>query len=442
MNIAIIIILFVVTLFGVISLHELGHFITAKRAGVKVEEFGFGFPPRLLGIKRGETVYSVNAIPLGAFVKSVGENDPTVPRSLASKGPWSRLAIYAAGPLVNVFLAFILFSAFFTLPVTMVAGNGVMVHSVVEESPAEEAGIEPGDIILEMNGYPVYGWEDIRNMVNSSKEGEEITLHLQRDGSPYETTLKPEFDAALGRRVIGILLCWNIVSHVKEDSPADKAGIVPGDTIFGIDGQAIYSSESMAAVLTSVEEGQEVPLVLLRGQEEVLATLVNVSYESEAKQSTLLGAELRWVDGIHIEQKRLSVWKATYLGASYIIHMPALIVASIPLIRESPGKALVGPIGAGQLTVEAVKSFGYSNIIFMAGIISLGIALFNFFPLPPLDGGGMLVALIEGIRRGKRLSPRAVKLAYTIGTTLLIALMIVVTFNDILRLIRGGSFGL
>lgn len=442
MNIAIIIILFIVTLFVVITLHELGHFITAKCTGVKVEEFGLGFPPRLFGIKRGETLYSVNAIPLGAFVKSVGENDPRVPRSLASKGSWSRLAVYAAGPSVNVFLAFILLSAFFTLPVTTVAGNGVMVHSVMEDSPAKEACIEPGDVILEVNGAPIYRWDDMQNIVNSGKEGEEITLRLQRDGNSYETSLKPKFNSDLGRRVIGILLCWNIVSQVKENSPADKAGILPGDTILGINGQAIYNSESMSAALASVGEGQEVSLVLLRGQEEVLTNLGSVSYESEAKQSTLLGAELKWVDGTHIEQVQLPVWKATYLGASYIIHMPAILVASIPLLREAPGKALVGPIGAGQLTVEAVRSFGFSNMLFMAGIISLGIALFNLFPFPPLDGGGMLVALIEGIKRGKRLSPRAVRLAYTIGTTLLIALVVLITFNDILRLIRGGSFGL
>jgi len=434
MHIAIVIILFILTLFVVISLHELGHFIAARRAGVKVEEFGLGFPPRLFGIKRGETVYSVNAIPAGAFVKSAGENDPTVPGSLASKGPWSRLTVYAAGPVANIFLAFILLSAFFTLPINVVVGNGVMVHSVVEGSPAEVAGIEPGDVILEVNRQPVYKWGDIQNMINSSKEGKEITLLLQRDGSQSETSLKPEFDPALGRRAIGVLLCWNIVSQVGKGSPADEAGIIPGDTILSINGQAIYNEKSMSAALASIADGEGICLALLRGQEAIVK-------EFDSAQQ-VMGIELHWVDGARIAQERLPVWKAVYLGGWYITHMPELIVASIPLIKEDPGKALVGPIGAGQLTVEAVKSFGFSNMLFMAGILSLGIALFNFFPIPPLDGGGMLVALIEGVRRGKRLSPHAMRLAYTAGTTFLIMLMALITFSDILRLIGGGSFGL
>jgi regulator of sigma E protease len=434
MNVVVIIIIFIVALFVAICLHELGHFITAKRAGVKVEEFGIGLPPRLFGIKRGETVYSLNAIPIGAFVKAAGENDPTVPRSLAGKGPWTRLGIYAAGPLVNILLAFVLLSAFIALPYSVIAGDGLVVRAVVENSPAEEAGVEPGDIIMEVEGQPVHRWGDVEDIVNSVEEGAEITLLLLRNGQEEERTLKPELDPESQLLKIGVWLWWNMVSQVEEGSPAYEAGIRTGDAIHSINGQLVYNEESMSSALRSVEEGEEIKLVLLREGETVSIALNNDGSE------TLPGVELRWVDGVHIEQERIPVWRAVYLGARDIIYMPVLIIEAIPLIIESPDMALVGPIGAGQLTVEIVRSSGFSSTLFMASMISLGLAIFNFLPIPPLDGGGMLVAFIEGCRRGKRLSPRTVRLAYTIGTTFLIALVVLITVVDIWRLPKG--FGL
>jgi len=434
MSVAVIIILFIVALFVAMCLHELGHFIAARRAGVKVEEFGIGIPPRLFGIKRGETIYSVNAIPLGAFVKAAGENDPTVPRSLAGKGPWTRLGIYSAGPLVNIFLAFVLLSAFLALPYSVIAGNGLMVHSVVENSPAEEADIEAGDIILEVDGQPVHRRGDVQDIVNSAEEGEEITLRLLRNGQEEEINLKPELDPKSQLLKIGAWLWWDIVSRVDEDSAAYEAGIRDGDTIVSINGQPIYNDESIASALHSVEEGEEMNLVLLRDGKETSVSLINDGYQ------TLPGVELRWVDGTRTEQERLPVWRAVYLGARDIIYMPVLIIEAIPQMIKSPDTALVGPIGAGQLTVEVVRSSGLSSILFMAAMISLGIGIFNLFPIPPLDGGGMLVAFIEGCRRGKRLSPRTVRLAYTIGTAFLIGLVILITVIDIWRLPKG--FGL
>jgi regulator of sigma E protease len=436
MSVALIIILFLVTLFVAICLHELGHFIAAKRAGVKVEEFGIGIPPRLFGIKRGETIYSVNAIPVGAFVRAAGENDPTVPRSLAGKGPWTRLGIYAAGPLVNIFLAFVLLSAFLALPYSVIAGNGLMVRAVVGNSSAEEAGIEPGDIILEVDGQPVHRQGDLQDIVNSVEEGAEITLILSRNGQKIQTTVKPKFDQESQQRKIGVYPCWNIVSEMDEGSPAYEAGIRPGDTLYSINGQAVYSDESMSSALRSIKEGEEIKLVLLRDGTTVSISLANDGYE------TLPGVELRWVDGTHIERERIPVWRAIYSGARDIIYMPVLIIQAIPLMIKRPDLALVGPIGAGQLTVEIVRSSGFSNILFMGGIISLGLGIFNLFPIPPLDGGGMLVALIEGFRHGKRLSPQKVRLAHYIGTAFLIALMVLVTFSDVYRLISGEGFGL
>jgi len=434
MSVAIIIIIFIATLFVAIYLHELGHFIAAKRAGVKVEEFGIGFPPRLFGIKRGETTYSVNAIPVGAFVKAAGENDPAVPRGLAGKGSWTRLGIYAAGPLVNFFLAFVLLSAFLALPISTITGNGLMVHAVAENSPAEETGIEPGDIILEIEGQLVRRRGDVQDMVNSVEQGAVITLLLLRHGQTDEITLTPDLEPESQQLKIGVWLWWNIVSNVGEGSPAYEAGIRPGDTILNINEQVVYNGESVTSAMRSAREDEEITLILLRDGETISISLDNINYE------TLPGVELQWVDGTHIEQERLPVWRAAYLGARYIIYMPVLIVEAIPQIIKSPDLALVGPIGAGQLTVEVVRSSGFSSIIFMASIVSLGIGIFNLLPIPPLDGGGMLVAFIEGCRRGKRLSPRTVRLVYTIGTTFLIALVVLVTFVDIWRLPKG--FGL
>jgi len=311
-----------------------------------------------------------------------------------------------------------------------------MVHSVVEKSPAQEAGIEPGDIILEIEGQPVRRRGDVQNILNSSEEGEEITLRFLRNGQAEERTLKPKLDPESQQRKIGIWLWLNMVSQVEEGSLAYVAGIRTGDTILSINEQPAYNDESMSSALRSVEEGEEIKLVLLRDGETTSISLINVNYE------TLPGVELQWVEGTRIEQERLPVWRAAYSGASYIIYMPVLIIEAIPLIIESPDMALVGPIGAGQLTVEVVRSSGFSSILFMASIVSLGIAMFNLLPIPPLDGGGMLVALIEGFRRGRRLSPRAVRLAYSIGTAFLITLVILVVFFDILRLIRGEGFGL
>jgi regulator of sigma E protease len=436
MSLAAIIILFIVSLFVALCLHELGHFVASKRAGVKVEEFGIGIPPRLLGIKRGETIYSLNAIPLGAFVKAAGENDPAVPRSLAGKGPWTRLGIYAAGPVVNIFLAFVLLSAFLALPYSVIAGDGIMVRAVVENSPAEEAGIEPGDVILEVGGQPIHNSADLSDMVNSVEEGAELSFTLLRDGQEVSKTLKPRFDEEQQQQVIGVYTGWNTVSQVDEGSPSYEAGIRAGDTVYSINGQLIYNESSMSSALESVPEGGEIDMVLLRYGNQTAESLTNAGYQ------TLPGVDMRWVEGADIEQERVPVWKAVYMGARYIIYMPVLIVQAIPLLIQRPDLALVGPIGAGQLTVEIVRSSGSDTILFMGGIISLGLGIFNLFPIPPLDGGGMLVALIEGFRRGKRLSPQKVRLAQYIGTVFLITLMVLITFSDVYRLISGGGFGL
>ncbi|GAH79458.1 unnamed protein product, partial [marine sediment metagenome] len=145
MSIIITTLIFLGVLAVLILAHELGHFATAKAFGVRVDEFGLGFPPRLISVRRGETRYSLNAIPLGGFTKMAGEEDPKVPRSLASKGVGTRLIVLSAGSIMNALLPILLFSIAFMVPHDVVTGE-VLVEEVAPNSPAETAGIEAGDI--------------------------------------------------------------------------------------------------------------------------------------------------------------------------------------------------------------------------------------------------------------------------------------------------------
>ncbi|MCX5998409.1 MAG: RIP metalloprotease RseP [Chloroflexi bacterium] len=438
MSSAIAIICFIAALVIMMVAHEMGHLIASKRAGVLVQEFGIGFPPRLFAIKRGETEYSINLIPVGAFVRTPGESDHSVPGSLASKGPWTRMGVYAAGPIVNILLAFVVLSVFFALPTEAVKGDGVMVHSVSSGSSAE-GSLSAGDIILRIGDKDITEWQDVRDAVNSDDGGAK-TLLIQRGEEQSLVTLEPRWDDSQGRYTLGVVLCWGIVTDVETGSSAHQAGIMPGDTIVGVNDIGVYSDESILDALKSSESGETVDLTLLRngedGEEVTSASLQAGSYDS----IRAIGVNTNWVGETRMESERLPLWRALYAGGNYMVHVPTLIRDSIPLIREDPSKAVVGVVGAGQLTVEAVKSSGLSTILLLSGMISIGLALFNFIPIPPLDGGGMLIGLIEGIRGGRRLSVRTVRLAYTVGTVLMITLFVAIMYSDIARLIRGQSF--
>lgn len=435
MDIALPIIGFIIALFVLITCHELGHMFVSKKAGVPVEEFGIGLPPRIWGFKWGETLYSVNAIPLGAFVRTPGESDPSVPGSLASKGPWTRVAVYAAGPVVNVVLAFVLLSIFFMFPTDYVAGAGVMVHSVSEGSPAAEHGIQAGDIILRIGDTEVHEYEDLRQAVNSDGGAEE-TFFIQRGAEDVQIEMAPTYHSDVGRYTIGVILCWGIVTAVDPDSPAQQADIRPGDTIASVGKSAVYSDQSLMDALDAAQGETEVGMVLVRGDQVKSGTL-----KADAQgRFDLSGLHTSWVSDTRIETERLPVWKAIYEGGDFMVHIPVLIKESIPILREDPSLAAVGVVGAGQMTVEAVESMGFSRLILLAGMISLGLAMFNFIPIPPLDGGGMLIGVIEGVRGGRRLSARTIRWAYMAGTMFIIALFVGIMYSDIARLMSGKGF--
>ncbi len=205
MDIAINILIGVVVLSIIALAHELGHFVTGKMIGAKVEEFGLGLPPRIFGVKVGETIYSINAIPFGAFNRFLGEEDPKEPRSLASKSAPARFLVLSAGSLANVVIAVLLFSAAFMVPHDA-AIEPVIIKSVAPGSPAEAAGIRDGDTILSVDGQPVKNIVDLHRYIqlNLGSEIAITTRHL--DSSTEDIRLTPRWSPPEGEGAIGVML--------------------------------------------------------------------------------------------------------------------------------------------------------------------------------------------------------------------------------------------
>jgi regulator of sigma E protease len=351
MTIAITILIGLAVLSVLVLAHELGHFITAKASGVKVEEFGLGFPPRLISIKRGETRYSLNAIPFGGFTKLAGEEDPKVTRSLASKGIGTRLLVLSAGSLMNFLLALLIFSIAFMIPRDVVVGQ-VVVEEVAPGSPAAMAGIMPGDTIFSVNEKPVNNNSELYRYVQLNL-GKETTILVQHsDATTEEVQVIPRSKPPEGQGAIGIVIRTSNPTIVSQYYPFWRA-IPMGATKFV--GYIVSYKDGIVGVFT----GEVAPL-------------------------------------------------------------------------------FVGPVGIAQLTGEVAKA-GIHPLLEIAALFSLILGICNLFPLPAIDGGRIIFVLLEGVRRGKRVPPKIEGLVHTIGFILLITLLLVITYQDIIRLISGES---
>ncbi len=342
---------FLVVIVVLILAHELGHFITAKASGVRVDEFGLGFPPRLLSIRRGETRYSLNAIPLGGFVKMAGEEDPKVPRSLASKGIGTRLLVLSAGSVMNLLLPILLFSIAFMIPHDLVTGQ-VMIEDVDPDSPAARAGIEPGDTILSVNEKAVSNTGDLHRYIQLNL-GKEITILIQHsDSTTEDVQVIPRWKPPEGQGAVGIVV-----------------------------------------------------------------TTANSTITSQSEP----------------------FWRAIPSGVSACIETFVLFKNGIiSMIIGATPVAIAGPVGIAQITGEVAKA-GISPLLEFAAFLSLNLAIINIFPLPALDGGRIAFVLLEGVRRGRRISPKTEGLIHAIGFALLMAAFLAITYQDIIRIIRGDS---
>ncbi|MDD5509394.1 MAG: M50 family metallopeptidase [Dehalococcoidales bacterium] len=212
------VLIFLGVLAVIIIAHELGHFITAKASGVEVKEFGVGLPPRLFSVKRGETIYSLNAIPLGGFTKMSGEEDPGAPRSLAGKPFGIRLLVLSAGSLMNFLLPLILFAIAFMVPHNTVIGE-VLVEDVASGSPAALAGIESGDRIVSINGKPLENSSDLQRYIQISL-GREIVVRVEHsDLTVEDVNMVPRWRPPEGQGAVGIVISMPEATVIRRSEP-------------------------------------------------------------------------------------------------------------------------------------------------------------------------------------------------------------------------------
>ncbi|MBI4908381.1 MAG: RIP metalloprotease RseP [Acidobacteria bacterium] len=421
-----------------ILIHELGHFWAARFFDVHVEAFSFGFGPKLFYFKRGETEYRFSLILFGGYVKMAGEqgSEETVndPRSFLAKPRWQRLIIAFAGPFMNIVLAVVLVTGLFTTRFPKISvTHSPTVGFVNPEGVAGKSGIREGDRVLAVEEINNPTWEDIalKEMAGANRE---MGFLIERaDKSQDHIRMKPVLDEKNGVGVLG----WSeqmqvLIARVTPGMVAEKLGLKPGDVLVEANGSAIRSIPKLHEVMKQ-SEGRPVDLTYMRAGERH-----RVSATPEFKP---IDGQNRWVIGVQLEspvtyvalplpQALQESIKANTRNAGLIFGFLKGIVER----RMSP-KSLEGPIRIAQISTEAARE-GPSSFIGLMAMVSLNLAIFNLLPIPILDGGVILLLLIEMLMR-RDLSLPVKEAVFKAGFVFLMMVVVFVLYNDITKVLPG-----
>jgi regulator of sigma E protease len=434
-------VLWVLVLIGVmILIHEFGHFIAARYFDVRVEAFSFGFGPRLFGFRKGETDYRVSAIPFGGYVKMAGEQpgeeSTDDPRSFLAQPRWQRLIIAAAGPLSNVLLALALLTGLYMVKYQRISDADLkpVVGHVMADSPAAKAGVQPGDLIVQLDGKTNPTWEDI-DLKELASAYRPMHVTVERNGRRFETDVKPVLDERSGVGFAGWSSRGDIeFGNISAGMPAEKAGIKKDDLILTANGQPIHTILKFHEVVRS-SGGKPVMIELMRhGQK--------LTYSVSPVYSKMDGPE-RWVIGAYVEQRfklvttRLSLPEALRASVNQNVKGATLIYEFLTGIveRRMSAKNLEGPIRIAQLSGEAARE-GPSAFIVLMSMVSLNLAIFNLLPIPILDGGVIVLLLIEMVMR-RDMSLQVKETVFKLGFVFIMVLVAFVIYNDIAKMLPG-----
>lgn len=427
---------FIIVLGFLIFAHESGHFFVAKLFRVRVLVFSFGFGKRLFGFQKGPTDYRVSLIPLGGYVRMAGDtpedNLPATPDEFLSKPKWQRFLILVAGPFMNVVIAI----AFMTI-ISMVGTESLIVRPVVGEvtpgKPAARAGLLPGDRITAINGEKINDFDDMRLAIGMHG-GTALRVEYVRNGQARTTTMTPEKENSefgpVGRAGIRPYLD-STIGRVRPASPAAIAGLRAGDRIVAVNAKPVSQLAELDAGFDA-SKGAPVALDVVRGTTRFHTSLPAAKVDpADPYRGFIPPTEIH----------KLSFFPA--VRDSVEQNWKMLRYAFITLGRlfraEGSVKELSGPIDIARISGEMLRR-GWMNTVALMAMISLQLGIMNLLPIPVLDGGHIMILLIEGVSR-RDLSLRVKERIQQVGFAVLAALMIVVLYNDVVKnvlLMRKG----
>ena len=424
-----------ILLFSILIItHELGHFLFAKRAGIGVTEFSVGMGPRLASFVRGETRYSLKAIPFGGSCAMIGEDeDSDADNAFNKKSVWARILVVVGGPMFNILTAFILSLVLIALSGT----NPPIVYRVYEGYGAEQAGLQTGDKILSVNGKHISIGRDLPLLLFSHPlEGDSVTVEFLRDGNKQTVSYDPNQEAFR----LGISYYADaseaVLSDLTEGSPAAEAGLRAGDVITAINGTEIHTGEEIAAFFQANPlDGSPISVSFLRNGEEQETSIVPAMVHEKS-----LGFEASY----YREKAGFAgVIGGAFQETGYWLRYTFMSLRML-LTGGASVKDMSGPVGIVSSISKSVQSSAQTgildiilNLLGYAILLSANLGVLNLLPIPALDGGRLLFLLVEAVRR-KPLPPEKEGLVHTIGFVLLMALMVIVLFNDIVRLLGLG----
>jgi regulator of sigma E protease len=422
--------------FGVlVFIHEFGHFFMAKLTGVRVEVFSFGYGKRLFGFRRKGTDYRVSLIPMGGYVRLLGEGmyeprENISAEDFMAKKRWQRVLILLMGSLMNIILAIVLVAA--------INMNGVNSPEYLDQppvigwvepgSPAAKAGLEVGDLISTISGRKVKTWTDVEIAIGSRPD-RLLVLEIERQGQRLTLPLKTEKRSRYALGYAGFMArALTQVRMVTANSPAEKGGLKPGDVILAVNGKPVYFYEFVEVIEANPET--ELDFLVERGGQNITLK-ITPRREGRVGKIGILQEPKSVVKKYRFFPAVAQSFKDNIRNAFLVIHFIADLFTGQASTRQ-----LGGPLEIANFSYAAMR-LGFMALVSWIALISLQLGIINLFPIPVFDGGQIFVLLLEGLFR-RDFSPRLRQVWMQIGLVIFIALVVFIILNDIVKRMPKG----